>query len=68
MTRRVSRCTDAAIASAKASDAVLMGSIGGRHIDFAVVSAAAGKETGGRTFKAPQGAEPVCKLKTGIFI
>ena len=39
-----------------------------QHIDFAVVSAAAGEETGGGTFKAPQGAEPVCQLKTGIFI
>ncbi len=44
--------TDAAIASAKASDAVLMGFDRRQHIDFAVVSAAAGEETGGGTFKS----------------
>ena len=37
--------------------------------DAAIASAkASGEETGGGTFKAPQGAEPVCQLKTGIFI
>lgn len=60
--------TDAAIRFREGFRAVLMGSIGWQHIDFAVVSAAAGEETGGGTFKAPQGAEPVCQLKTGIFI
>ena len=58
--------TDAAIASAKASDAVLMGSIGGNTSTSPWYQLP--PETGGGTFKAPQGAEPVCQLKTGIFI
>ena len=50
--------TDEAIATAKASDAVLMGSIGG--------DAKTSPWSGGRTLKNPQRAESVCKLKTGV--
>ena len=43
--------TDDAIAAAKASDAVLMGSIGG-YFHIPVVQVSTGASSGGRTFKA----------------
>ena len=53
--------TDEAIATAKASDAVLMGSIGGD-----AKTSGTEPSSGGRTLKNPQRAESVCKLKTGV--
>ena len=43
--------TSETVAQAKASDAVLMGSIGGDAKDFTLVSVRAVQETGSRTFK-----------------
>ena len=60
--------TDAAIASAKASDAVLMGSIGGNTSTSPWYQLPPEKRPEAGLLKAPQGAEPVCQLKTGIFI
>ena len=55
--------TDEAIATAKASDAVLMGSIGGDAKTSPWYQLEPSKR---RTLKNPQRAESVCKLKTGI--
>ena len=54
--------TDEAVARAKASDAVLLGSIGGKHITL--VQASTREETGSRTSEDPQGVGTFCKLKT----
>ena len=49
--------TDEAVARAKASDAVLLGSIGGN-------TSTTREETGSRTSEDPQGVGTFCKLKT----
>ena len=60
--------TDEAIAAAKASDAVLMGSISGRHTDFPMVQTGSGIKTGSRTVKIEKVFEFICKFKTCLFI
>ena len=54
--------TDEAIAAAKASDAVLMGSIGGN------TQTGSGIKTGSRTVKTEKVFEFICKFKTCLFI
>ena len=58
---------DETIAEAKTKDAVLMGSIGVMR-RLSLVSASAGKASGGRTSEAAQVSEPVCKSSSGVSV
>ena len=60
--------TDEAIATAKAADAVLMGSIGGDTNTSPWYKLTPGQKTGGRFVENQKGAESFCKLKTGISL
>ena len=60
--------TDEAIAAAKASDAVLMGSIGGNTQTSPWYKLAPGIKTGSRTAKIEKVFEFICKFKTCLFI
>ena len=57
--------TEATLAAAKASDAVLMGSIGGVCKDIPMVSVRAVQASGGRSFAVEKGSELIRKPKTG---
>ena len=60
--------TDEAIATAKAADAVLMGSIGGDTNTSPLVQAPSGKASGSRSVEDPQSTQLICKFKTGLFV
>ena len=60
--------TDEAIATAKASDAVLMGSIGGNTATSPWYQLAAQLKTGSRPSEDQKGAEPVCQPAPGISV
>lgn len=59
--------TEEAIADAKASDAVLMGSIGG-DAKLPMVQIRAIQTSGGRSFSNQKSPEFICKLKTGLSV
>lgn len=59
--------TDEAIATAKAADAVLMGSIGG-DTNTSPGTSSSGKASGSRSVEDPQSTQLICKFKTGLFV
>lgn len=60
--------TEEAIADAKASDAVLMGSIGGDAKTSPWYKLEPSKRPGGRSFSNQKSPEFICKLKTGLSV